>query len=62
MKKTLFDADIGCNDGPACPKFVFDNELDQVELVDKQGNKATMSRTDFNKFVNAVLSGELKQV
>jgi len=57
MEKTLYDADPeGCKNGP-CPKFVVDEQTQIVSLVDKQGNRASMSVEHYNRFVRPARGG-----
>lgn len=59
----LFDADpTDCGTSGPCPKFVLDEQAKKVFLIDKKGQKAEMTLEHFNKFVDAVLSGDLKKV
>lgn len=57
----MYDAEGGCLGG-TCPKFVLDEKARKVVLVDRRGHEAEMSIEHFNKFIDAVLSGELKRV
>lgn len=60
--KTIYDAgETECPNGLQCPKFVF-NEKDGVSLVDKQRGRADMTIEEFNRFVRAVKTGELKEI
>lgn len=62
MEKTLYDADPeGCKNGP-CPKFVVDEQTQIVSLVDKQGNRASMSVEHYNRFVRAARSGAMREL
>lgn len=51
-----------CSIATRCPKFVFDESTKTVSSIDKQGNRANISIEDFNKFVRAVISGEIREL
>ncbi len=61
VERIIYDAEI-CPAGTFCPKFVFDESTKTVSLIDKQGNRANISIEDFNKFVRAVISGEIREL
>jgi hypothetical protein len=61
MTRVIFDADE-CSAGPNCPKFVIDEKTKVVSMIDKKGKKVDMTVGEFNKFVDAVLSNEIKRL
>lgn len=61
-ERVLFDVNPLCGFDAQCPKFVLDEQKQIVSLVDKQGSRASMTVQEFNKFVQAVKSGDLAEL
>jgi len=66
MEKIIYDVDgvkDGCHLGSTnCPKFVVDEQKQTVSLIDRSGNRAHMTVSEFNKIARAFKSGEIKEL
>lgn len=61
QEKIIYD--VGeCSNGRTCPKFVIDGQKSTVSLIDKQGNRANMTVTEFNTFIKAVKRNAITEV
>ena len=63
-EKLIYDVDgtEGSKSGGNCPKFVLDEQMNIVTVVDREGRKARMTINEFNQIVNAVKNGEIKTI
>ncbi len=63
VEKTLYDVDgLGSRYGENCPKFILDEETQIVSLIDRKGNRASMTVLEFNKIAKAFKTGEIKDI
>jgi hypothetical protein len=64
MEKLIYDVDgkQGSKVGDNCPKFVVDEQKQTVSLIDRAGNKANMTVSEFNQIARAFKSGEIKEL
>lgn len=64
-RKLIYEVDgikEGCRVSPNCPKFVLDELRQTVSLIDRAGNKANMTVSEFNQIARAFKSGEIKEL
>jgi hypothetical protein len=62
MEKTIFDVNPECTGGITCPKFVIDESTRIVSLIDRQGNRASMTVEEYNGFIKAAKTGAMAEL
>jgi hypothetical protein len=66
MEKTIYDVDgvETCGAGRTCPKFVINEQTNVVSLIDRQGNRASMTIGEFQDLIRgtskAIKNGSVK--
>ena len=61
----LYDDEVTPSDRTidnGCPKFVLLDDGKTIKLVDRSGNKAVLTKDEYNRFVNAVIQGKVKPI
>ena len=70
MKKIIYDLGgngdgviDGCARGsPNCPKFIFDTRTQLVTLIDRKGNKSSMSVAEWNRLHKLIRTDIIKEL